>query len=109
MPVTSRSADIPVAAGRSAYPGRPSNGMTFVTACPGWSWDRGALLQERRSSALGGSPSVFWRLLLCRLRGARVPAIGQHRREQLALPLQFGNDESLNAFTELHELRHRTF
>src|SRR3954447_11223811 len=44
-----------------------------------------AMLQVRRSSALGGSPSAFGRLFLLWLRRARVFSTGQHRPEQLAL------------------------
>src|SRR5262245_5918467 len=102
MPVTIRSADMPVAGARSTSRGRPSNGMTFVTARPGGRRTT-PRLQLRRSSAFCGSSLVF-RLLRLR-QDARVLQVGQDLCEQLALTLHLGNDEILDALTELHELR----
>src|SRR3954469_8906511 len=104
MPVTIRSAGMPVAGARSTSRGRPSNGMTFVTARPGGR-RTAPLLQLRRSSAFGDSSLVFRVLCLRRRQDARVFQVGEDLREQLALTLHLGNHEILDALTELHELR----
>jgi hypothetical protein len=71
MPVMIRSADMPVAGGRSRPGGRPSNGMTFVTARPGSSADliHCCRYGGRQRSAARPPPSA-----VCSCSGFAAPA-----------------------------------
>src|SRR4051794_38738350 len=109
MSVTIRSADLPVVGCGSPSCGPTTEWNDVRHGSPQLVLGPDAMLQVRRSSALGGSPSAFGRLFLLWLRRARVFSTGQRRPEQLALALQLGNDEALYALAQLHELGHGIF
>jgi hypothetical protein len=101
---------------RGIRPNRHASiGIALVTARPSSSSD--PIHGERPPMTVAGTAVVSARRLVLRLRASGPPSAsrppslpyGQYCREQLALPLELGNDESLHALAQLHELRHRIF